>query len=159
MNGPLQVEGERPLRFFPGQAIGPVNKLFEYDSESFAKAIQVELEDGSRIYTYLNGGCYFEPNEEAKSQFKQIACYSTGNDGPEDALMPVDRRLAIVGLNIGQGKFLLSGVHFEFNASDLDHETNENIRTNVYLKLINQEATTHSNEQLVRSLMRQIFDF
>jgi len=156
-DGPDIVQGERPLRFFPGQAIGPVNRQFIYDSDDKAVAIEIRLDNNSRTYTYLNGGCYFEPNN-SENQFDQIACYSHSTNGEQDELLSVDNKLAIVECKVGLGKCLLSGVHFEFNAHDLDRE-NENIRTNVYPMLINQDSPSHSNEQLVRRLISRTFQF
>jgi glutamine amidotransferase-like uncharacterized protein len=158
-NGPLQVTGDRPLKFFPGQAIGPVNKLFKYNSDDFALAVKINLGNDLFNFTYLNGGCYFEPNQETQNQFNQIACYSEMNARPKDESMPVDNKLAIIEAKVGLGKCLLSGVHFEFNADDLDFEHNENIRMNVYPRLSNQEALKHSNETLIRGLMSSIFKF
>jgi len=117
--GPLEVVGQRPLKFFPGVAIGPINKKFQYqnmDDTSIATRIQLEPEM-EQFWCYLNGGCYFEPTETSNEKWQCLARYENGT-------------MAIVKCSVGKGAALLSGVHFEFKTGDLDAK-NENLRANL----------------------------
>lgn len=93
------ISERRELSFFPGQAIGSLPKLTNgyYSSDcSRPKAVVDIMMNNSLYQAYYHGGCYFVglQNQEV------IAKYSTGAP-------------AIISDNIGNGKYLLSGVHFE----------------------------------------------
>ncbi|KAL5006537.1 hypothetical protein ScPMuIL_015343 [Solemya velum] len=64
--GPLEVCGQRQLKFFPGVGIGPVYPGFVYNTEKGAVAaplIYKTLDSILDFKTYFNGGCCFLPNE------------------------------------------------------------------------------------------------
>jgi biotin--protein ligase len=99
MGGGLEVKGDRPLKFFPGTAIGPLFGPFEYESEKGAKIVSLSYRDGKRQFpcrSYYNGGCFFE----SASPDSVVAVYEDG-------------RAAIVRCRVGKGLAILSGVHFE----------------------------------------------
>lgn len=98
--GPLEVVGPRELAFFPGKAIGPVLAPYRYDSYQGARAAVLS---GSR-YLYYNGGGYFE-NAHCCAQVMES--YENG--------LP-----AVIYLNYGSGRVVLSGVHFEYDPALLD---------------------------------------
>ena len=144
LNGPLQVFGDRPFKFFNGKAIGPINKKFKYSSEDGASATKIRLntEDQIEFYTYLNGGCYFEPKKCFLDSYHSLAKYiSSEEHNGKDAIVTCS-----TGFN---GKCVLSGVHFEFDAYKLDLD-NENIRLNVIDKLTKMNEP--SNKELSKCI-------
>jgi glutamine amidotransferase-like uncharacterized protein len=159
-------KGERGLKFFQGKSIGPINKSFIYNSDDQAVALKVKtlMDKEEETYAYLNGGCYFLPYDQNKldNGTRVLATYATNDKGLNAALMEdYENRIAIVECAIGMGKCLLSGVHFEINASSLDL-SNENIRLNVYNKLSEAHAGNtceeHSNHRLIRYLFAKVFN-
>jgi len=109
----IEVTGKRELQFFGGKAIGPVYKVFAYDSEVGARLSPIQTVEG-RVEVYHNGGCYFE--EPEKHQNTQVlARYSD-----LECALP-----AIIQCKVGKGKAILSGVHLEMasnNALDIKRE-------------------------------------
>uniref|UniRef100_A0A2C9L0H1 Biotin-protein ligase N-terminal domain-containing protein n=1 Tax=Biomphalaria glabrata TaxID=6526 RepID=A0A2C9L0H1_BIOGL len=59
--GPLEVVGERFLKFFPGLCIGPAFPGFQYNSTIGARAVPVYYDKVGAFDTYMNGGGYFLP--------------------------------------------------------------------------------------------------
>jgi biotin--protein ligase len=175
--GPLEVTGKRELGFFPGKAKGPVNASFKYNCESEAMAVGLRLNDQlaaalggqENIWLYCNGGCYFVPDDDSSSSSSSLSQYSAPfffnslawYDESPSTRHPFNQQLAILSGSFGAGKFLLSGVHFEFNASDLD-VNNVNIALNVCPKLLrNQDSfgKNHSNEEFIKSIFKIVFSF
>lgn len=134
LNGPLEVKGERKLKFFGGKCKGPVNEKFIYNCEDEAIAIELKLETlthkgNTSYFGYLNGGGAFETSEkkfmhnvDVLAKFKTI----DENNG------------AIVKCKYGKGTCVLTSVHIEFNAKHLNME-NKNIRENVACKLTDRD--------------------
>ena len=152
----LIFKGSRELKFFNGKSIGPINRRFIYNSDDEAVAIQLSIENDS-FYSYLNGGCYFLAHENiVLDSFKTIATYDSPESGNRDELLECDSKIAIVECNFGDGKCLLSGVHFEIDAHSLDL-CNQNIRMNVFDKLSSNRTNEHSNHALVKYLLQKVF--
>lgn len=113
-NGPLEVVGERALKFFPGKTIGPILSPYDSTSNSGARIASlqmswqspIEQSTPSTIPVYYNGGGYFEAAETYKA-IDVIAYYALEND----RLLP-----AILKMPCKQGTVVLSGVHFEYSA-------------------------------------------
>ncbi|KAH9518821.1 biotin holocarboxylase synthetase [Bulinus truncatus] len=63
-DGPLEVVGERFLKFFPGQCIGPAFPGFVYNSTKGAQAAPVHFDKIGLLDAYMNGGGYFLPYQE-----------------------------------------------------------------------------------------------
>jgi biotin--protein ligase len=124
LNGPIEVKGERMLKFFNGKAVGPINKTFKYNTESEAIAIEIEfmVENLKNQYYYLNGGCEFIAYDD--KNLKIIAKYTNHSKNP-----------AIIECNYGRGKSILSGIHVEYNPDNLNKK-NEHIRDYVLPKLM-----------------------
>ncbi|MGL4367912.1 MAG: BPL-N domain-containing protein [Brevinemataceae bacterium] len=95
------VSGNRELSFFEGKAIGSIPELSlgnHYSERSLSKSI-VNIEfQGKIIPCYYHGGPYFTEKKESEI----IGYYSNGEP-------------AIVVGQYGYGKYLLSGVHFEYD--------------------------------------------
>lgn len=90
----------RELALFGGRAIGSISELIGgsyYDGTSFSKAIVDINCDSYRQEVYYHGGCYFDGVSES-----QIFATYDKIDKP-----------AIITDNYGNGKYFLSGVHFE----------------------------------------------
>lgn len=103
------VFGTRELGFFPGLAKGCLPELTGgrfYDETVKSKAIvPLAFATGETADFYYHGGCYFEPASGQNSEifYEPLAFYPNGS-------------LAVVSGKIGQGNYLLSGVHFELQA-------------------------------------------
>jgi glutamine amidotransferase-like uncharacterized protein len=102
-NGPLEVLGNRELGFFGGNAIGPILAPYDYKTQSGSRAatIYTTLPNVTKTIVFYNGGGFFE-NAEQYPNAKVIGTY--------DNNLP-----AIILINYGKGKVLLSGVHFEYD--------------------------------------------
>lgn len=98
--GPLQVTGERELKFYSGTVKGPVFGSFDYYSKKGAMALEIDWQEKLAVY-FNGGGTFFGGDAHV------IATYSNGH-------------AAIVETRLGKGRALLSGVHFEYLPSDLD---------------------------------------
>ena len=183
LHGKYEVVGNR-LGLFPGKAIGPVNADFQYNSEDGAKAIRCQFPSFARITSpldstdlvislYLNGGFWLVPpaNEErATSSYEPIAYYCEEESNHEMMTrMESKQPIAMVKCSYGKGKCLLSGVHIEFNANDLD-SSNENIELNVKHKILENNRLIladhhlndakfemHSNYLFLNLLLNEIF--
>lgn len=172
LNGPLEVKGERYLKFFNGKAIGPLNhfRYSDFDDNAVPAKIKLAHNDLS-FYTYLNGGCHFEPSKnDANSKSKVIATYIDEETDEEFD----EFKIAIVECEFGLGKCLLSGVHFEFDANSLNirdaliglqlrHKLTEaNKKSSAMLSSDfnrgNQETKAHSNYDLAKYLFNKSFD-
>ena len=109
-----QVEGDRPLKFFPGKCTGTAFKGFEYDTENGARDCMIDLEAQafesvwhgeaplSQLAVYYNGGGAFEDINSDRVTF--LARYAELHGRPPAGV------LCKVG---GHGKALLWAVHPE----------------------------------------------
>jgi biotin--protein ligase len=129
-NGPLEVLGKRELAFFTEKAIGPILASYSYDEYSGARAanVQVKLNNINSLKVFYNGGCYFAKHYN-NSETLVIAYY--------DNQLP-----AIISMDYGQGKVILSGVHIEYVPSLLD-------ATNPYLVKIIPELNSYRSLQIL----------
>lgn len=109
-NTPLEVSGNRELKFFKGNCIGPINEDFQYGTHETAKFIDIFMKNDleKEYYCYTNGGGYFENIDDEN----EIVAYGKNK---EKVIAPI-----MVKSNIGKGKVLLSGVHYEFDYEMLD---------------------------------------
>lgn len=111
-----EVCGERPFGFFPGTAVGTVLPGFKYNSEEGAHAAELINGTGSKSCVYYNGGCRFVPDSDAKD-IDVLARYAH------------DQTPAIVFMQCGRGKVVLSGVHLEYDPRKLTEETAHNVKS------------------------------
>jgi biotin--protein ligase len=103
--GPLEVLGERELRFFPGIARGPAygTGKFSYQSQQGAQIAKV-ISDAGTLPAHYNGGCAFVEAEKYAG-VSVIARYADIEGQPP----------AIIKCNVGSGEAILSGVHPEYS--------------------------------------------
>lgn len=109
----LEVLGERELSFFPGVVRGPILAPYNYNNESGARAAKITWKNSntskeSDCLVYYNGGGFFV------DAYKKVNCniIATYNTKEEEA--------AIIECKVGQGKVILSGVHFEYDPNMMD---------------------------------------
>ncbi len=102
IGGPLEVNQDRDLQFFPGIVRGPILAPYDYKTDSGARAAHIQW--GERVIRlYFNGGGSFV-NADQMPGVSVLANYNM-DDGTQ---MP-----AVVETTTGLGKTVLSGVHFE----------------------------------------------
>ncbi|EDR23759.1 hypothetical protein, conserved [Entamoeba dispar SAW760] len=102
----LVIEGERYLKFYEGNAIGPVYDGYQPNSESGAHIVKIKYKN-TYAYVYYNGGCYFDDNNN-KVEGTHFALYEDGKK------CGYTRRY-------GKGKILITGFHFEFDEQCCSH--------------------------------------
>ncbi|BFZ03902.1 hypothetical protein BsWGS_06941 [Bradybaena similaris] len=83
--GPLEVMGERFLKFFPGVCVGPAFPGFQYESKAGVHAVPVSYGGVNHLDAYFDGGGYFKPY----NQFIKNGCVLSGD-------MPSTSRLAVL---------------------------------------------------------------
>ena len=138
-NGPLEVLGERELGFFKGSAMGPILAPYDYKSQSGSRAATIDtiLPHASKAIVFYHGGGFFN-HANAYPNTQVIGTY--------DNQLP-----AIILINYGKGKVLLSGVHFEYDPSLLD--TNDPYIQKIIKPL---RANNPIRKQLFKNLMQLI---
>jgi glutamine amidotransferase-like uncharacterized protein len=162
LNGELEVKGERFLKLFNGKAIGPLNKFQYVDNDNYSIAARILLNDiDLNLYQYLNGGCYFEPFD---LNYKQIACYQHST---KITSLNEDKKIAILECNVEKGIVLLSGVHFEYDANNLDNKNIfDKLQSNkINLSILSKDLETnlnseqkHSNHEFIKYLLNKTFN-
>ena len=104
-----RVSELRDLGFFPGVVRGPMYSGFSYARSGGVRAAKIVFEDpalisfGSFLKVYYNGGGYFV-NAREKDRVRVIANYEGET-----------KKAAIVEIDSGQGRAVLSAVHLEYN--------------------------------------------
>lgn len=138
---PLEVQGTRELRFFPGTAEGPLYELgtYVYGSEASAKASAIRIE-GEDLYVYYNGGCCFLNAENYPETVSVLGTYQDATETPLAAIIMCHR---------GLGKVILSGVHIDYRP--------EGIKNMVSHSLVEcLEAYDEARLALVRQLLLRL---
>ncbi|MCP5470229.1 MAG: hypothetical protein H7A36_06995 [Chlamydiales bacterium] len=109
--GELEVVAPRELAFFPGRAVGPAygKGLFRYDSQQGVRSASLKWNE-KVVNVYYNGGCLFE-GADRHDNVEILAHYDDIEGNPP----------AIIECEVGKGKAILSGVHFE-HALEEAHE-------------------------------------
>lgn len=102
----IEVQGDRELSFFPGVVRGPILAPFDYQTESGARAAKIFWKD--TVTVFYNGGGYFV-DASSKPQISVLATYDRQGE-----------KAAIIECQVGLGKAILSGVHFEYDPNYLD---------------------------------------
>ncbi|KAG0246276.1 biotin-protein ligase [Mortierella sp. GBAus27b] len=122
---PLQVQGSRELKFFPGECRGAVYPGFVYESEGGAKAVAIRLHQESfsqdllgfdETKVYFNGGGYFVDADKYPGT-KILALYK---DEPGQIDAHIGEKAAMIACQVGHGVAILTGIHPEYDATHLD---------------------------------------
>ncbi|KAG0364208.1 biotin-protein ligase [Gamsiella multidivaricata] len=162
---PLEVQGNRELKFFGGECRGVVYPGFVYDSEQGAIAVEVRVnkealgagteaaaaKDGlaERTRVYFNGGGFFVDAERYPGT-EVLAWYDDDSNEGGDST----RKAAMVACQVGQGLALLTGVHPEYDAAHLDAANPEyGPLPNVVSRLLEKDRERVS---LLRSLIMKL---
>ncbi|RUS22453.1 biotin-protein ligase [Endogone sp. FLAS-F59071] len=129
------------LGFYPGMCKGAVFSGFNYGSEKGARAAPLRF-NGSFLPTlpgesrmYYNGGGWFV-NAERLPQVHIFAWYK----GESALNSQTPEKAAIVQASVGEGTVVLTGVHPEFIAAELDH-SNPDYEGDILKALEEAEAT------------------
>ncbi|RFU36226.1 hypothetical protein B7463_g7, partial [Scytalidium lignicola] len=125
-NGKLEVIGSRELQFFPGTCRGCVFKGFAYHSEAGARAAELRVENNlfkdetvtKTFRSYYNGGGVFV-NAKGFSD-KGVEVIASYVDPME--VDGGDGAAAVIYCKVGEGAALLTGVHPEFAAVNLNSD-------------------------------------
>lgn len=139
----VEVLGKRELAFFSGTVLGPVLAHYDYNNFSGAMAAKILCQcvtgftKKSELKVFYNGGGFF---------VDAINTYNTKVLATYDNL---NQEAAIIECCMGNGKAILSGVHFEYDPSLLDAEDE-------YLKEIIPELKKTNKQRL--KLAQYIFE-
>lgn len=105
----MEVCGTRELGFYKSRAVGPILAPYNYENDSGSRAANV-IVGTDELFLYCNGGCAFP---EARG-FQNVRIIGT----LKERNLPV-----IIETEIGDGKAILSGVHFEVDPNFLKKNT------------------------------------
>ncbi|KAF8984179.1 biotin holocarboxylase synthetase [Entomortierella lignicola] len=143
---PLEVQGSRDLKFFPGECRGAVYPGFVYGSETGARAAMIRLDNDlfskdqlgfDETKVYFNGGGYFVDAE--KYQNTQVLAWY-GNEPGQISPGALSPKAAIIVCQVGLGLAVLSGVHPEYDATIMDPKDPEyGPQPNVVTRLLETE--------------------
>lgn len=108
------VNENRELGFYPSTIKGPALGDYNPSSDLGVRAAETTREETKDTFkVYYNGGGYFVPlNTKINRQNIKIVATYKKNQKP-----------AILKLSLGEGKILLSGVHFEYNPNEFFPKT------------------------------------
>ncbi|KAF9997118.1 biotin holocarboxylase synthetase [Entomortierella chlamydospora] len=157
---PLEVQGSRDLKFFPGECRGAVYPGFVYGSEAGAKAAGIRLNKDmfaqeqlgfNETKVYFNGGGYFV-DAEKYSGTQVLAWYN--NEPCQISPDVATPKAAMIASQVGHGIAVLSGVHPEYVATDMDPRSSEyGPQPNVVTWLLEKE---HERRALLRSILAKM---
>ncbi|KAL6947427.1 hypothetical protein ACO0RG_000001 [Hanseniaspora osmophila] len=111
----MEVSGNRDLKFYPGIARGPTFPDFHYKSQSGARVVTLNVDNGTKVKSYYNGGCSFI-SPEAYENVEVLARYTDEKDEMWVQLKSENEKskdAAVVLCSQGKGKALLIGPHPE----------------------------------------------
>lgn len=134
---PIEVTGPRELAFFKGTAVGPALAPFDTVTYKGTRAANLVLSNNKEATVLFFGGNFFE----AKPMPKNTTIIARYKDLPQQPP-------AIIRIRVGSGTVVLSGVHFEYNHSQLNSK-------DPYLAMIIPTLKSHDNERL--QLTKSIF--
>ena len=134
----MEIDTSRELAFFPGTAVGPRYPGYRYQDNSGERVVSI-FKPGScqgslsgAYKVYFNGGCFFNLNKENQLNHLTMWEYEGGSSSPAPAggsssPAPAPEggssspAPAVVGCVVGRGRVVLSGVHPEIGAEDVDN--------------------------------------
>ncbi|KAI1153327.1 class II aaRS and biotin synthetase [Nemania diffusa] len=122
-NTPMEVIGSRELAFFPGTCRGSAFQGFQYNSETGARAVRINVKKDAFkgagvvpevVTSYFNGGGAFVDANDPNDDVEVLASYDDKLDVDGGA-----EKVAVVYCRVGQGAAILTGTHPEFAAANL----------------------------------------
>lgn len=144
---PEEICGPRELGFFKGTAIGCLTAIAQpYDTSLKSAAITAINKDGKSPHVLYWGGCTFNVqdnhNIDVLATYEDIAYEGIKGAPP-----------AIIACSVGQGRAILSGVHFEVTPETLmdysfDTDSDNDLKQGLAQKL--DYNTPMSFEHLIR---------
>lgn len=135
---PLEVTGDRLLRFFPGTVRGPNLAPYSYKSQSGARAAKLRWKEGDECFFYYNGGGYFV-DAESHQNVEILATYDEDFD-----------RAAIISCEVGKGRAVLTGVHIEYDPEWMEQKRFSPDLTDKMIE------TKHLREEIVYQLLARL---
>ncbi|KAF9436348.1 biotin holocarboxylase synthetase [Entomortierella beljakovae] len=155
----LEVQGSRDLKFYPGECRGAVYPGFVYESETGARAARIRVNESifsqdnlgfTDTKVYFNGGGYFV-DAERQPATQVLAWYS--NEHPQIISENTTPKAAIIECQVSKGLAILSGVHPEYDATNMDSMHPEyGPQPNLVNYLAEKE---HERRALLRSVLRR----
>lgn len=100
-----EICGSRELALINATAIGSLPELAPFYDDKLRTVAAIKLTADNDVSAYYHGGCTFNLHEDAIVH----ARYNIGRNPP-----------AIVEKNVGKGRVILSGVHLEISADDVE---------------------------------------
>ena len=134
-NTTQEIIGDRELKFYKGTCIGPILAKYCYNSKAGVRIAKIGFEnflseDISNTYMHFNGGGAFI-DAANYSDVEIIARYLNIKKLPA----------AIIKINCGNGKVILSGVHFEYcNAITMSYTKKKYIKLLSKFNIINDKV-------------------
>jgi len=153
-----KVEGPRELKFFKGTAKGSALSTFYYQSEKGALAPKIQLPFNNKdVNVYFNGGCFFDI-DESKPLPEGLNILGRYTSKCYDDTI---NRPAILEIENGKGKAILSGVHFEYSPElmtnrkkKIQEEGKDISKYDELIKAIQQ--TNDDRLELIKSLLEKL---
>lgn len=138
--GFLETCGKRSLQFFPGTAVGSAYGRDKYSYEN-TKGVEAAFisSDLGNCRVYFNGGCFFDLKEPSP-HITTLGKYLDLETHPT----------AVVKIQHGQGKAILSGVHIEYIPELLNKDDSHLVSVIPAL-----EETNTLREELFRSYLAE----
>lgn len=162
-----EICGARELAFFSGTAIGSLASLTQgqlYDETVRSKAIAtLDFMQGHQDDLYYHGGAYFVSDERDEREVSDSVSRMTSADSFETVASYPDGVSAVIEGDIGRGKYLLAGVHFElcpkvYNELVMSqaHSCNEEKEASL-LALITQKHYGALIFECIKNMLIQVF--
>jgi biotin--protein ligase len=139
-----EIKGERPLKFFPGVGKGPT--LAPYDPYSYDSMQAASIREGKKrdpIYLFYNGGGHFVKAHT----YEDVEVLATYEAYPKKA--------AIIQVQVGQGRAILSGPHWEWGSKSLDF-TPPHPHLEALLNILKADRNEERRLELARSLLERL---
>lgn len=135
-SGSFEVVGDRELKFFSGKSIGPILAPYNPNDTSSSRAAEITTTFSKlpKVSLYYNGGGFFE-NAAQIPNTKILAYYHP-------------KHPAIIQTQYGNGRVILSGVHFEYDPHMLN--SNDKYLIHIIPKLISDDE---SRKKLLSELL------
>lgn len=156
----MEILGPRELAFFPVTAKGPVFPGYSYKNNAGAQAAEVAPTkaggqvlgiSGAPFSLFYNGGCNFVPRGDGRPY--QVMVTYTGHSEPSPT-PKVASTAGVIGGNVGEGRVILSGLHFEASAALLEECYHGDDHVTKLLPTL--KASEHKRQELFDSCVQYL---